>query len=376
MRKKRCAFYTNIRFPFLGFLYLKHPFPFHLAFVQQLYRATGSPECVQISTGGPIRRCTRRSSLQARTGRCAFCTYARFPFLGFPYRKLPSHMHLALVQPLYRATGRPECAQISTGGPVRSCTRLSSLQARTGMCAFCNNARSPLIGFPYLKLPFHMHLALAQPLYRATGRPECAQISTGGPILRCTKRSSFQARTARYAFSTNARFPLLGFPYLKLPFHMHLALVQPLIRATGSPECAQISTGGHIRRCTRRSSLQARTGRCAFYTNRRLPFLGFSYLKFPFHMHLALVQPLYRATGRPECAQISTGGPIRRCTRRSSLQARTGRCAFSTNARFQFLGFPYLKLPFQMLLALVQPLYRATGRPECAQISTGGPIRR
>ena len=181
-----------------------------------------------------------------------------------------------------------------------------------------------------------MHLALVQPLYRETVSSECAKISTGVPIRRCTRRSSLQDRTGRCAFCTNARFTFLGFPHLKLRFHLHLALVQPLCLATGSLDCAQISTCGPIRRCTRRSSLQVRKKRCAFCTIARFPFLGFPYLKLPFHMHLELVQPLYRATGSSECAQISTGKPKRRCTRRSILQARTGRCAFSTDARFQF----------------------------------------
>ena len=145
-------------------------------------------------------------------------------------------MHLALVLQLYRATCRPECAQISTGSSIRRCTRHSSLQARTGRCAFSTNARFPLIGFPYLKCPFHMHLALVLSLYRATCRPKCAQISTGGSIQRCTRRSSLQVRTGRCAFCTNARFPLIGFPYLKLPLHKHHAMVQPLYRPTYSPE--------------------------------------------------------------------------------------------------------------------------------------------
>ena len=153
----------------------------HLALVQRLQRATGSSECAQISTGGPIRRCTRRNSLQAHTGRCAFCTNPRFTFLGSPSSKLPFHMHLALVQPLYRATGSSECAQIFTGSPIRRCTRRSSLQTRTGRSAFCTNARFTFLGSSSPYLPFHLHYALVQPLYRATGSSECAENSIGAP---------------------------------------------------------------------------------------------------------------------------------------------------------------------------------------------------
>ena len=155
-----------------------------------LYRATGSSECVQISTGGTTRRCMRRSSLQPRTGRWVFSTSARFTYLGSPSPKLPFHMHLALVQPLYRATGSSECAQISTAGPTRRCTRRSSLQERAGRCSFCTNAGFTFLGTPSSKLPFHIYLAVVQPLYRATGSSECVQISPGCSTRRCTRRSS------------------------------------------------------------------------------------------------------------------------------------------------------------------------------------------
>ena len=61
---------------------------------------------------------------------------------------------------------------------------------------------------------------------------------------------------------------------------------------------------------------------------------------------------------------------------RSSLQPRTGRWAFSTSARFTFLGSPSSKLPFSMYLALVHALYRASGSSVCAQIFTACDTRR
>ena len=167
---------------------LKASYSYALTVVQHLYRATGSSECAQTSSGGPTRRCTRRSSLQARTGRCSFSTNARFTFSGSPSSKLPFHMYLALVQTLYRATGSNEFAQISTDGPTRRCTRRSSLQARTGRCSFCTNTRFIFLGSPSSKLPFHMPLALVQTLYRATGSSECAKISTGA--LHCATRDA------------------------------------------------------------------------------------------------------------------------------------------------------------------------------------------
>ena len=172
-----------------------------------------------------------------------------------------------------------------------------------------------------------------------------------------------QARTGRQTFSTNARFIFFGSPSSKLPFHIFLVMVQPLYRATGGSECVQISTGGPAMRYTIRCSLQARTGRWAFSTNARLTFLGSPSSKLPFHIHLALVQPLYRATGSSECVQNYSGGPIRRCTRRSSLRARTGWCSICTTGRFTFLGSPSSKLPFHTHLELVQPWYRTQVAP-------------
>ena len=137
-------------------------------------------------------------------------------------------------------------------------------------------------------------------------------------------------------------------PFLKASISYAPCVVETFLPATGSSEYAQISTGGPTRRCTTRSSLQARTGGCSFCTTGRFTFLGSPSSKLPFNNYLVLVQPLYRWNVSSECVQISTGGPTRRCTRRSSLQARTGRWAFSTNARFTFLDSASSKLPFNM----------------------------
>ena len=70
------------------------------------YRCTvldAAPNCSQISIHGSIRHCSTRSILRAGTSRCVFCTNSRFMFLVCPFSQLPFHMHPALVQPLYRA---------------------------------------------------------------------------------------------------------------------------------------------------------------------------------------------------------------------------------------------------------------------------------
>ena len=144
-------------------------------------------------------------------------------------------MYLTLVQASYRATGSPEFAQISIDAVIRRCKRRCGLQARSGRCAFCTNSRLTFIGSPYPYLPFHMHLTLVQASYRATGSPEFAQISIDAVIRRCKRRCGLQARYGRWAFSTNTRLTFQGSPFPYLPFHMHLAVVQPFYRARGSP---------------------------------------------------------------------------------------------------------------------------------------------
>ena len=111
-----------------------------------MYRATGSSEFAKNSIHGSIRHCSTRSTLRARPGRCTFCTNLRFTFLGSPFPYLHFHMHLALMQPLYRARSCSEFAQISIHGPIRHCSTRSSFRARPGRCAFCTNSRFTGLG--------------------------------------------------------------------------------------------------------------------------------------------------------------------------------------------------------------------------------------
>ena len=178
-----------------------------------MYRATGSSEFAQISIDGPIPRCMKRSSLQARPGRCAYCTNARFTFLGSPSPFQPFDLNLISVQPLYRGTGGSEFAQISNDGPIWQCMKRTSLQARPGWCAFSTNTRFTFSGSPSPLLPFHIHLASVKSLYWATRSCEFAQIPIDGPIRQYMKRTILQARLGRCAFCTNAKFTFSGTPY-------------------------------------------------------------------------------------------------------------------------------------------------------------------
>ena len=63
--------------------------------------------------------------------------------------------------------------------------------------------------------------------------------------------------------------------------------------AKGNPENPQISTVGHLRRCTKAESLPARSAKRAFCTERRTTFLGSAFPQLPFDIKIALVQTRY-----------------------------------------------------------------------------------
>ena len=111
----------------------------------------------------------RPDSLQACTRRSTFCTNPGFTFIDSPSRLLPFRMHLALVQRLYRARSSPEFAQTSIHGSMRNCCRRSSLLDRPRQCGFCTNLGFRFTGSPSPFLPFHMHLTFVQTLYLARG---------------------------------------------------------------------------------------------------------------------------------------------------------------------------------------------------------------
>ena len=142
---------------------------------------------------------------------------------------------------------------------------------------------------------------------------------------------------------------------------MHLALVQPLYRARFSREFAQIPFDGIMRRCRNRITSRVPTGLCAFCTNSVFTFLNSPYPQLLVGMLLALVQLLFRARVSREFARIPIDGIMRRCRNRFTSQVPTGLCAFCTNSVFTFLNSPYTQLLVGMLLALVQRLFRARG---------------
>ena len=113
--------------------HIRAPHPLSFLFIWTLHwcnHCTGqqlAPIFTEISIDGAMENCGGRSSLQARTRRCAFCTEPGFPYSITSSPKLPFHMHLPLVQSQYRAIGSPDFTQISTDGPTQDCGVHSSL---------------------------------------------------------------------------------------------------------------------------------------------------------------------------------------------------------------------------------------------------------
>ena len=213
-------------------------------------------------------------------------------------------MHLELVQPLYRARISRESTRISIEGTIRLCMGRRYWPARTALCAFYTEKEFTFLNSSCPYLLDNMHLVLEQPLYRVSISRECTRIFIEGTIRRCMGRRYWQARTALFAFCTDKEFTFLNSSCPYLVDNMHLVLEQPLYGARISPESTRISIEGTIRRCMGRRYWPARTALCAFSTEKWLTFLNFSGPCLLNNMHLALVQPLFRARKNRECTRI------------------------------------------------------------------------
>ena len=88
---------------FLGLLPLNYLIIFTLLRCNHCTVLEVAPKCAQISINGTIRSCSPRRNLRSHPGRWAVCTYSRFTFFSSLSPYLPYHIHPASVQPLYRA---------------------------------------------------------------------------------------------------------------------------------------------------------------------------------------------------------------------------------------------------------------------------------
>ena len=140
---------------------------------------------------------------------------------------------------------------------------------------------------------------------------------------------------------------------------MILALVQRLFRARISRQCAWISIGIIMRRCIKRITSQIRKGLCVYCTNLRFSFSNCSIPCLLVDVILALVQPLFRARISRQRAWISIGIIMRRCSKRITSRVRKGLCVYFTNSGFAFWNSSIPYLLVDKITALVQHLFRA-----------------
>ena len=69
------------------------------------------------------------------------------------------------------------------------------------------------------------------------------------------------------------------------------------------------------------------------------------------------------AIGSPELSEFCIFGTIRRNLNAGSLKPRKSLYPYCTKSRIIFLGSPSLKLPFDMIIALVQTRYHGDRKP-------------
>ena len=67
--------------------------------------------------------------------------------------------------------------------------------------------------------------------------------------------------------------------------------------------------------------------------------------------------------GSPELSEFCIVGNIRRYLNAGSLKPRKPLYPYCTKSSNIFLGSPYLKLPFDMIIALVQTRYHSDRKP-------------
>ena len=376
VRKGLCVYCTNSGFAFSNSsipCLLVHMI---LALVQRLFRARISRQCAWISNGGIVRRRRKRNASQVRKGLCVYCTNSGYAFSNSSIPCLLVHMILALVQRLFRARISRQSAWISIGIIMRRCSKRITSQVREGLCVYCTNSRFSFSNCSIPCLLVDVILALVQRLFRARISSQNAWISIGIIMRRCSKRIISQVRKGLRVYCTNSGLAFSNCSIPCLLVHMILALVQRLFRARISRQRAWISIGIIMRRCCKRINSQIRKGLCVYCTNSGFAFSNSSIPCLLVHMILALVQRLFRARISRQSAWISIGIIMRRCSKRITSQVREGLCVYCTNSGFAFSNSSIPCLPVHMILALVQRLFRARISRQCARISIGIIMRR
>ena len=268
-------------------------------------------------------------------------------------------MILALVQRLFRAKISSQSVCISIGIIMRRCSRRITSQVRKGLCVYWTNSRFAFSNSSIPCLLVHMILALVQRLFQARITRQSASISIDMIMRRCSKRIISQIRKGFVRFCPNSGFAFSKSSIPCLLVEMILALVQRLFRARISRQSAWISIGIIIRRCSKRITSQVRKDLCVYCTNSGFAFSNSSIPCLLVDMILALVQRLFRGRISRESAWISIGIIMRRCSKRITSQIRKGLCIYCANSGCAFSNSSIACLLVDMILALVQRLLRA-----------------
>ena len=347
-----------------------------LALVHSLFRVRISRESAWISINIIMRLCSKLITSQVRKGLCVYCTNSGFAFSNSSISCLLVDMVLALVHSLFRVRISRQSAWISIEIIMCHCSKRIISQFRKGLSVYCTNS-----GFAFSKssipcLLVDMILALVQRLFRARISRQCAWISIGIIMRRCSKRITSQVRKGLCVYCTNSRFAFSNSSIPCLLVDMILALVQRLFRARISRQSSWIYIGIIMRRCSKRITSQVRMGLCVYCTNSGFVLSNSSILCLLVDMILALVQRLFRARISRQSAWISIGIIMRRCSKRITSQVRKGLCVYCTNSGFAFSNFSIPCLLVHMILALVQRLFRARIIRQSAWISIGIIMRR
>ena len=376
VRKGLCVYCTNS-----GFAFSNSSIPCLLvdmipALVQRLCRARISRQSAWISIDIIMRSCSKRITSQVRKGLCVYCTNSGFAFSNSSIPCLLGHMILALVQRFFRARISREIALISIGIIMRRCSKRITSQVRKGLCVYCTNSGFVLSNSSILCRLVDMILALVQRLFLARISRQSAWISIGIIMRRCSKRISSQVRKGFSVCCTNSGFAFSNSSIHCLLAHMLLALVQRLFRARINHQSSWISINIIMRRSNKRITSQGRKGLCVYCTNSRFAFSKSSIPCLLVDVILALVQRLFRARISRQSAWISIGIIMRRCSKRIISQVRKGLCVYCTNSRFAFSNSSIPCLLVHMILALVQSLFRASISRQSASIYIGIIMRR
>ena len=100
-----------------------------------------------------------------------------------------------------------------------------------------------------------------------------------------------------------------------------------------------------------------------FCTNSRILFLNSAFLKLPFDINIALVQTRYRVDRKPRNFGSCIVGHEWRYMNPGNLKPRRGWYPFCTSPKIIFLGSASLILPLDINAVLVQTWYHGDRKP-------------